>query len=803
MSIESVSPSDKNSFGGVGCHLNWDLGSNIKIFPAPQEEINILGNGMTITNNDQTPSLLDHTDFGSILVCAGPITRTYTIENTGTGNLQVTGIAISPSGPNPFIITTNVPNNQQIAPNSAFQFTVSFAPGASGQFSSLITITNDDDDEGSYVFAITGTGLDDLTSPTITCPGNITTSCGPNACSAFITYTTPIANDNCPGFSTSKLSGISSNQIVPAGVHPTVWQVTDGAGRTSTCSFIVTVTDNQIPTAECHNATVAIDQNSIGSLDPNLVDNGSTDNCSFTRSISITSFTCSQVGTSQAVTLTITDASGNSATCTAQVSIVDNLPPSATCQNATVQLPPNGPATITASMLENGSTDNCGSTVASINQTNLNCNNVGTNSIIVTVTDGSGNTATCTATVILEDLTPPVANCGSITATLNAQGSVTITAQDVDNGSTDNCEIDTRSVSQTTFGCADVGQQTVELTVSDASGNTSSCYATLHVRSQILNASATPAFKTCNTHHISCRGGSDGVANATANSSCPGLAFYWSNGQIGPTATGLQAGTYTVTITDIPSGDTLMRTVTLTEPPTSISVSANQTAYYCLEDSNGAAIASATGGTICSPNLYTYHWSTGANTAPVQNAPPGTYTVTATDAQGCTATQSIAIVSHPVPVPTFTNNGSYLAADQNWDSLQWYLNGSPIIGAINLVLNNLQVGGTYTLHVFDNHGCHGESGPMVITRIDEPPLSAISIYPNPNHSGLLYLSSKLPISGAIEIRILDFQGRVLLSQHLSDWSEPIVIDVRRLARGSYLIEMLGDGMRIVRRWAAD
>ena len=67
----------------------------------------------------------------------------------------------------------------------------------------------------------------------------------------------------------------------------------------------------------------------------------------------------------------------------------------------------------------------------------------------------------------------------------------------------------------------------------------------------------------------------------------------------------------------------------------------------CFGGSNGSATASGSGGT---PGAgYPFNWSTGANTATITNRPAGTYTVTATDANGCTDTQT-ATITAPTPV---------------------------------------------------------------------------------------------------------------------------------------------------------
>ncbi|MCB0638169.1 MAG: T9SS type A sorting domain-containing protein [Lewinella sp.] len=79
----------------------------------------------------------------------------------------------------------------------------------------------------------------------------------------------------------------------------------------------------------------------------------------------------------------------------------------------------------------------------------------------------------------------PTAECSDLTLQLDADGDASTTAEEIDNGSTDNCYINSLALSQETFGCADVGGNTVTLTVTDNAGNESSCTATVTVEDNI------------------------------------------------------------------------------------------------------------------------------------------------------------------------------------------------------------------------------------------------------------------------------------------------------------------------------
>ncbi|MGY3793474.1 BspA family leucine-rich repeat surface protein [Aquimarina sp. 433] len=101
------------------------------------------------------------------------------------------------------------------------------------------------------------------------------------------------------------------------------------------------------------------------------------------------------------------DASGNSSTVFRTVEVVDTTNPTVVCQNITVQLDDTGNASITAAIIDNGSTDLSGIVSLAIDVTDLDCTNVGDNMVTLTVTDANGNTDMCMATVTVEDSISP------------------------------------------------------------------------------------------------------------------------------------------------------------------------------------------------------------------------------------------------------------------------------------------------------------------------------------------------------------------------------------------------------------
>src|SRR5690606_7655331 len=88
-----------------------------------------------------------------------------------------------------------------------------------------------------------------------------------------------------------------------------------------------------------------------------------------------------------------------------------NTPPTAICNNFTAQLDASGNVTISPSDVDGGSTDAEGSVILSLNKATFDCSNIGINEVVLTVTDSDGATASCTATVTVEDNIPPIISC--------------------------------------------------------------------------------------------------------------------------------------------------------------------------------------------------------------------------------------------------------------------------------------------------------------------------------------------------------------------------------------------------------
>lgn len=150
-----------NNFALTGATSNWvapggvTTGTSCSAVSAP--EINVQGNSVTIADGDATPSPTDHTDFGNANTGGGTVVRTFTIQNTGTANLTVTGITMSGADAAMFTVGTLTPASPIAGGNSA-TFTVTFTPTSTGLKTATVHIANNDCDESDYDYAVQGTG---------------------------------------------------------------------------------------------------------------------------------------------------------------------------------------------------------------------------------------------------------------------------------------------------------------------------------------------------------------------------------------------------------------------------------------------------------------------------------------------------------------------------------------------------------------------------------------------------------------------------------------------------------------------
>ncbi|MBV1923880.1 MAG: HYR domain-containing protein, partial [Flavobacteriaceae bacterium] len=234
------------------------------------------------------------------------------------------------------------------------------------------------------------------------CAANVEVSTDVNSCSASgVVLNDPATDDNCG------VASVTNNAptVYLIGDTDVTWTVTDTAGLTNTCVQVVTVVDGVNPTISCAaNIEVSTDANSCSATGVVLDDPTTDDNCGVA---SVTNNAPSEylLG-DNLVTWTVTDDSGNVNTCVQTVTVVDDMDPELTCPADLTEIVNQGELfTIPDYTGDATATDNCTASPV-ITQDPIAGTEVGEGVTVITMTtiDDSGNDATCTFELTVDEL---------------------------------------------------------------------------------------------------------------------------------------------------------------------------------------------------------------------------------------------------------------------------------------------------------------------------------------------------------------------------------------------------------------
>lgn len=267
---------------------------------------------------------------------------------------------------------------------------------------------------------------------------------------------------------------------------------------------------------------------------------------------------------------------------------------------------------------------------------------------------------------------------------------------------------------QSTSSISNLTAGTYTVTVTDDNG----CTETASV---IINQLPGMSLSTSKTD-VSCPGGSDGTASVMVTGGNAPYSYLWNTTppQSASSISNLAAGTYSVTVTD-DSGCTAVASVIVNQP-NNLSISTLKQDVSCFGGDDGIAAVSVTGGTL----PYTYLWNTTppATTSSITNLMAGTYLVTVTDNNGCTATTSIpitepeeltlTIATTDVSCPGELDGTAAVSVTGGTAPYSYLWNTTP--PQTTPTLENLAPG-TYSVTVTDDHGCTASSS----STINQPP----------------------------------------------------------------------------------
>ena len=582
----------------------------------------------------------------------------------------------------------------------------------------LVTDAAGNQDSCSFTITIIDNG-----APEITCTADITQGTDPASCFATVTIPDPVAIDNCGGvsFSQTDLTGYTSGDQFPIGIYVIEYTAVDTAGNTDVCAVNITVLDTTAPALVCPGniaqntdagactaivtyTTPVVSDNCVGSFFFQAM--GLSSGALFPKGITTNTF--------QAI-----DAYGNTSSCSFTVTIIDSIPPVVTCP---VDIIANNTPTTCGRLItypDPTIVDNClGSTWLQISGlASGNIFPIGTTQNIFVATDASGNTDTCYSLVTILDVDNPVITCP---ANIQSCNDKTIYTPPV---GTDNCPaaITTLIAGLGSGATFPLGLTTETYVVIDASANTDTCSFTITINPiPVIADSIIP---------VSCFGFADGEIDLTVTVGISPYSYNWDVGFNIEDLTGLIAGNYKVTVTDI---NTCTSSVTLTvNQPTQLLTSSSINEIICLGETTEIT-GSASGGT--SP--YTYLWGCSMSScymadslSPSTFVTPDTtttYIFSVTDNNGCLNYSSITeidvkanpVVDAGIDTTIFGGNSIELqgTCDQevtySWEPFE-FLDDAYIATPVALPVASTE----FITEVLSEFGCYGTDSVLITLNV--------------------------------------------------------------------------------------
>jgi hypothetical protein len=559
-----------------------------------------------------------------------------------------------------------------------------------------------------------------------------------------------------------------------------------------------------------------------------------------------TGYAWSNGGTTQSITVstsglyTVTVTYANGCTGTASQSVTVNTAPATT-------ISPSGPTTFCQGGNVTLTASAGTSYLWSGGQTtqDINVSNSGNYTVTVTYSNGCTSSAIQNVTVSpvpSTSITPsgPTTFCpgasvdltatsgtsylwsdGSITQTINviATGNYMVTVT-YSNGCTGTADMDVNvssspvtNITTSTGGTTVCAGESISLT---ATAGVSYMWST-GATTQSINVTTAGTYDVTVTYPGNCTGTSAPVnitvntpAVATITPSGPiifceggnviltassGQSYNWSNGETTQTLIVDTSGSFTVTVSDANGCTSSASTTVTVNSATAPTISASGSTTICQGDTV----------VLTSSSAQSYFWSGGVITQSVIVTSGGTYTVTITDANGCTNSASETVTVNPLPpTPVITASVPDLTSSASTGN-QWYFNGNIIAGATSQNYTPVQ-NGDYTVIVTDANGCTAVSAAFDVNWVSISDIyggAEISVYPNPVSDNLMIELININDAKA-DIFITNALGQMVKSELRNSSSETKwKINVSELQEGIYFVHLRFESKTIVSKFVVE
>ncbi|HRZ41468.1 MAG TPA: hypothetical protein P5228_02055 [Bacteroidales bacterium] len=357
------------------------------------------------------------------------------------------------------------------------------------------------------------------------------------------------------------------------------------------------------------------------------------------------------------ITITLTDACGRIYKSTAAFTIKCELSITPTVTNPCYDDPTGGQITMAIThgtapyawswtKVGGGSGSGTGTTITGLI--------AGTYTVTVTDNGGLGCPGSFSVTLVQGTQVVPVANAVHITCPGGSNGAVNTSVSGGIPGYTYSwTKTGDPGFSSSAQNLSNLTGGTYNLTVTDSKGCIGTATATVNEPAAIvITPSITP---------VTCFGFNNGIINLSVSGGTGGYSYLWNDGNAAQNRTGLSPGTYSVTVTDGNGCTQTASGLSITQPAAALTLSQTHVNILCNGGSTGSIDLTVSGGTQFDlpADPYTYAWTRvgggySASTEDISGLTAGTYTVTVTDKNSCTANLSVTI-TQPAALTVSTN----------------------------------------------------------------------------------------------------------------------------------------------------